>query len=386
MVPDNRYSYVSFSKPALDGDLDRLIGAAATWRPIEGRLITSFDLAGWSAVAEHELTPVPRPGSDTPRAVAEAILDVLLLDRYRRGPVENVRAYADDFLACITERVIAAAPVEIVIPSFPARPANPLTHLRTEPDLGEAAAFRRLAQIAAHVRLCYPPGVRFIICLDGRAYAPFYGYTWQSFAGYPRQLAALVERMGLTGTIDFVDLQSLVDARLEEFTALHHQVTAELRQEWAKPDYPFRDELVESMKLGTNSAAIHAAASKLVKFGEGDEQAVAAVRAMRAAIHTQAHATAFGYMCFLVTIRRLDLLGQRFPAALRGTVHPKPGQYSPYLVNERTRIVPWHGVAVLRPDGEVDCVYESEIYQHPQRYTAVYLDGEATPFYYEQKD
>ena len=80
----------------------------------------------------------------------------------------------------------------------------------------------------------------------------------------------------------------------------------------------------------------------------------------------------------------MELLARKFPDALRGTVHQKPGQYSPYLVRETTKIVPWHGVAVMRRDGGVDCVYESEIWEAPERYTAVFVDGEYTPFYYEE--
>lgn len=382
----NRYGYVSFSRPQLTSELDRLVESAARWRPVAGRTIERFDLRAWAGDrrARFDLTPAPRPDPRDPVAVAGAIVDVLLLDRYRRGPATNLLDVRADVEALIARRVEARAPLEIVIPSFPGRPSNPLTHVRAQPDLGEAAAFLRLWQISEHVRTFYDPGLRFVISLDGRAYAPFYGYTPQVFEPYPRDLRRLLDEMGVGDVVHLVDLQSLVDERADEFHALHAQVTDELTAQWADPDYAFRDELVESMKLGVNTAAIHAAAIKLVKYYDAAGDVTAAVARMREAVHSQAFATAFAYMCFLVTIKRMELLARRFPGALRGTVHPKPGQYSPYLVRETTKIVPWHGVAVMRPNGHVDCVYESEIFEAPERYTAVFVDGEYTPFYYEE--
>jgi pyoverdine/dityrosine biosynthesis protein Dit1 len=386
VTTSDRYGYVSFSRPQLSLELERLIESARGWRPIAGRTIESFDFAGWIEEARARFDFGP-PGSARPGdtwSAAAAVLDILLLDRYRRGPAEHVLASRQDFVARIAAFIQSGRPIEIVIPSFPGRPVNPLTHLRSQPDLGEAASFTRLWQMSEHVRTVHEPGLRFVISLDGRAYAPFYGYTAQLFEPYAGELRRLVDELGVGEAVQLVDLRSLVDERQEEFDALHATVAEELREDWARPDYAFRDELVDSMKLGTNTAAVHAAAIKLVKYYREGEDVAAAVQEMRRAVHEQAYGTAFAYMCFLVTIRRLDLLGRRFPGALRGTVHPKEGQYSPYLVNDSTKIVPWHGVAVRRPDGRVDSVYESEVLERPDRYTAVYIRGEHTPFYYEE--
>lgn len=140
------------------------------------------------------------------------------------------------------------------------------------------------------------------------------------------------------------------------------------------------------MKMGTNTVALNAAAVYLIKYLDPGQDVAELVTRMRAAVDGRARHTAFEYMVFLVTIRRMKLIENAFPDAIRGTVHPKPGQYSPYIVGKSTDIAPWHGVAVLRTDRSIDTVYESEIFSDPRRYTAVYVRGDYTPFYYEEKE
>jgi len=379
-----RYWYVSHTRPDLSHPVERLIEAARTWQPCTGRVIDEFDFEALSARARPPEAGTPAPRAD-PLDVAGGVLDILNLDRYRRGPAEHLEAERERLLPRLARRVEGGQPVRVVIPSFPGRPYNPITHQRVAPDLGEAYALVLLARISNHVATVHPPGVEFVICLDGRAYNPFYGYTDEADHQYPRDLQRFIDRLGVGRAVTLIDLQDLIDERAEEFEALRVQVRAELESEWRQPDYPFRDELIETMKLGTNTVALNAAVVHLVKYLEPGQDIGDLFRRMQDATYERARRTAFEYMAFLVTIRRLELIERRLPDAIRGTVHPKPGQYSPYLVSRATRIAPWHGVAVLRPDGEIDTVYESEVFADTARYTAVYLRGDYTPFLYEER-
>ncbi|PPG75867.1 hypothetical protein C5C23_09140 [Rathayibacter rathayi] len=80
----------------------------------------------------------------------------------------------------------------------------------------------------------------------------------------------------------------------------------------------------------------------------------------------------------------LDLIGAAFPTAIRGTVHPKPGQYSPRIKDPATRVNPWHGVAVETRDGRIVTRYEVQIYQDFERYEAVFIRGDDAPFFYRE--
>ena len=380
---DQKYSYVSYTRPDVTTSIDALVEATRTWRPLSGRIVDGFDFAGF--LARHAQPPDPleaRSGRGTRRSVAESVLDVLLLPQHCRSPEEHVRDQP-----AVTEKVEASVaagePVRVVIPSFPGRAYNPLTHQRVQPDLSEAYAFALLHRLSLHVKTVYEPGVHFVILLDGKAYNPFYGYTVEAEHQYPRDLQAIADALGVRETISIVDLQDLVDERAEEFAAVREDVLPEIEEHWNDEDNAFRDELIETMRLGTNTVAIHAALVQLVKWSDRGDVADL-IDAMRAAVDERARATAFAYMVFLVTIKRMDLIASVFPDAVRGTVHPKPGQYSPLLVHPTTTVAPWHGAAVVRRDGVVNTIYESKLYEDHDRYRGVYLEGEYTPFFYEE--
>lgn len=385
---DQKYSYVSYTRPDVTTSIEALIDATRGWRPIGGRVIERFDFPGFLAshTADLPLGDVVRPASPSVASVTDAIVDVLTRRDHMRGPVEDVRGNPE-VVGKIERCVADGLPVQVVIPSFPGRPCNPLTHQRVQPDLSEAYAFVRLHRIALDLRAVYEPGVTFVILLDGQVYNPFYGFPVEAEFQYPRDLEAQVRALGVEQTVSFVDLQDLVDERADEFAAVRAEVEPEIRAHWDDPVNPFRDELVETMRLGTNTVAVNAAAVQLVKWRDRDAdeyQAAKLIRAMQDAVEERARATAFAYMVFLVTLRRMDLIASAFPRAIRGTVHPKPGQYSPWLVHPSTTIAPWHGVAVIRPDGVVNTVYESKLYERHADYRGVYLEGEYTPFYYEE--
>lgn len=388
LLPDqDKYWYVSHTPQGLVHPVDRLIRAASEWEPCKGRIIDAFDFGLLSG----SFVPAPPvaevlPQSSDPADVASAVLDILNTSEYRRGPAEHLTDVKDQLLPQLVERIAVGEPVRIVIPSFPGRPYNPITHQRIAPDLGEAFAFALLNRISRHVSTVYAPGVQFIICLDGTVYNPFYGYTNEADHQYPVDLQKFIQELGANDAITIIDLQDLIDERHEEFVELRREVRKELTEDWSKEDYKFRDDLIETMKMGTNTVALNAAAVYLIKYLDPKQDVAALVTRMRAAVGGRARHTAFEYMAFLVTIRRMKLIESAFPDAIRGTVHPKPGQYSPYLVGKSTEIAPWHGVAVLRTDQSIDTLYESEIFSDPRRYTAVYVRGDYTPFYYEERE
>ena len=50
---DEKYSYVSFSRPDVSTSIEALIEASRTWRPLAGRIVESFDFPGFLA---HHIT------------------------------------------------------------------------------------------------------------------------------------------------------------------------------------------------------------------------------------------------------------------------------------------------------------------------------------------
>ncbi|OJG92803.1 hypothetical protein RV15_GL002748 [Enterococcus silesiacus] len=292
----------------------------------------------------------------------------------------------NEILDTIEQNIIANKAIPIILPAYPGRALNLLQRTRPEPDLGEVASFTRFALLTEHVEKYYDNGLKFIIILDGRAYSPFYGYTPESVRLYPRDLKKIAKKLDMETKIEFVDIQDLVDERIDEYNLIYSEAEKEIESKWNDPTYTFKEELIHSMKMGSNVAPINAAAMKFTKYYNSDDDTLAQVDQMRQAVTARSEYTAFKYMVFLVTITKMTLLKSKFSNAIRGTVHPKKGQYSPHLVNQFTSIVPWHGIAVLRNNGRVDSIYESFILEQPHKYTAVYLENEYTPFYYREND
>ena len=326
---DRKYSYVSYSRPDVSTSIESLIEAARTWRPLAGRIIENFDFSGFLQLHTRGLE-LPRPRGDGKPTVDE-VLEVLLRPEHCKSPEEHVRGQSA-VIDKIERSIEEGKPIRVVVPSFPGRPCSPLTHQRVQPELSEAYAFVLLHRIALLVQAVHAPGMHFVILLDGKAYNPFYGYTPEAEHQYPRDLQKLVDALGVRDSVSFVDLQDLVDERRDAFEAIRDEILPEIEEHWDEPDDGFRDELIESMRLGTNTVAINAAAVQLLKWSDVPD-APELIRAMREAVEERARATAFAYMVFLVTIRRMNLIDTVFPDAVRGTVHPKVGQYSPLLVH-----------------------------------------------------
>ncbi|NQX04920.1 L-tyrosine/L-tryptophan isonitrile synthase family protein [Rathayibacter sp. VKM Ac-2856] len=271
----------------------------------------------------------------------------------------------------------------MLLPSFAGRPHNPAAHRRVAPDLGELYALQLLKNISTAVSQVHRPGVLFTLVLDGRAYRPFYGYSDDEAMPYSSHLQRHIDLIGARGRLQIVDMHDLMTARRGELDEIDEKVRREVAATWDDQSFGHRKDLVRALRQGTETTAISAAFIELTK--SGDIEGVDAQALLREAVEIvgeRAEHTAFEYAVLLTKLRELDVLGAAFPQAVRGTVHPKPGQYSPRIKNPATRISPWHGVAIRTPSGEIRTEYESRIYQEFESYEGVFIAGDEAPFFY----
>lgn len=377
-----KYHYISYSKLPISSQIDSLINASLSWEYVKGRCIDEFDFKKWKESARSRFDfIIPSCTKLMKTDIAKAIFQILISDKYRKGPVENILSHQKIFLEMIEDRVRQNEPIEIIIPSFPGRPSNLLKRTRAQPGLSELASLTRFWELSEHIKTVYNPGLRCIICLDGRPYYPIYGYTPQGADPYINDLKRFISKMKIADSVLLVDLFDLVQEREKEFKEIHPSVVDELKSDWESSRFNSKEELIETMKLGANMAPLDIVALKLIKFHGFDFDEV--IPRVQKAVFERAKKTAFNYMVFLVTIKRMNLLQKKFPFAIRGTVHPKSCQYSPHFIDQFNEIPPWHGVAIVNLDGRISCVCENEVLENPDRYTAVYLKGEYEPFYYE---
>ncbi|MFP3465860.1 L-tyrosine/L-tryptophan isonitrile synthase family protein [Leifsonia sp. SIMBA_070] len=357
----------------------KLLEAARRWTSIPSRTIPRFDVDAFQA--QHGLADFSVSGS----ATANEIVGVLNHPRFRKGKEADLLDPAGDALRKLDRVLRVGAPVEIVLPSFAGRPHNPAAHRRVSPDLGELYALQLLKNILDAVKHVYPPGLLFTLILDGRAYRPFYGYSDDEAMTYGADLEKLIGLLGARGQIRTVDLQDLIAARSSELEAMDTEARHAVRTLWDSPSFAARSDLVRALRQGTNTVAISSALSELYKSGRWSHVDLAAFFAEAEDItRERAEHTAFEYAVLMTKLKAADVIGSAFWGALRGTVHPKPSQYSPRIADPATTISPWHGVGIARQDGRIITEYEAVVYQDFEKYRAVFVAGDDAPFYYEE--
>lgn len=176
-----------------------------------------------------------------------------------------------------------------------------------------------------------------------------------------------------------------MSARASELSDIDERVRSSISEKWTDKSFPQRAHLIRALRQGTETTAISSALIEMYKSGDSFPISVQDFADQAELIvQERAEHTAFEYAVLMTKLRELDVIGRAFPQAIRGTVHPKPGQYAPILKNVRTIISPWHGVAILTASGEIVTEYESMIFQEFERFRAVYIYGDEAPFYYEE--
>lgn len=373
------FAHVSYTPAGWRADPWKLLDAARRWRPIDSRTVARFDVQHFQA----------RHGLDHSCVAegtgAEAVVAVLNHPRFRKGPEDHVLQPSGGVLAKIDRAMRAGAPIEIVLPSFAGRPHNPAAHRRVSPDLGELYALQRLKNVSDAVRRLYSPGVLFTLILDGRAYRPFYGYSDDEAIPYGSNLEAQIDLLGARGQLRTVDMHDLMESRKRDLDAVDIEARNEVHRAWNSGQLRERADLVRALRQGTETTAISAALIELYKSGSHrDVDIERFIADADGVVQQRAERTAFEYAVLMTKLRKVNLIGSSFHGAIRGTVHPKPGQYSPRLADSRTTISPWHGVAIQEPDGSIVTQYEAAVYQDFEDYTAVFVQGDEAPFFYEK--
>ncbi|WHT15906.1 isocyanide synthase family protein [Crossiella sp. CA-258035] len=236
------------------------------------------------------------------------------------------------------DAISANRPIQFVLPAFPVKSPNREKVLGHLPDLAEELAVTFLDELCAELAEVYPPGVRLTICSDGRVFGDLIGVPDEHITAYQHEMAALIsatgaDRLALYTLDDYapgaspVSLRDLLD---REYTEPLSCLRAKVR---ADPD-------LRAMYLG------------LVRFLLEDRYGPD-YTGTRAALQRESRHRAYGV---LARSRAWgELVGARFPAAVRLSIHPQPcGSAKLGLLLGRTPdawLTPWHAVAVHEPGG-----------------------------------
>lgn len=281
--------------------------------------------------------------STSPGRLATRVLELVLIHQRKAGndgpcglgPCPRcLSAHLPPVIRAIAEN----RPIQFVLPAFPAKSPNRNKVLGHLPDLAEELAITFLDQLCADLAEVHPPGVRLTICSDGRVFGDLIGVPDEAITAYQDEMAALV-RGTSSGALDLytlddyapgsdpVSLRELLD---REYTEPLAEIRARVR---ADPD-------LRTMYLG------------LVRFLVEDRHGPG-YTGTRSALQRESRRRAYGV---LARSRAWgELVGARFPEAVRLSIHPQPcGAAKLGLLLGRTPdawLTPWHAVAVRERTG-----------------------------------
>jgi pyoverdine/dityrosine biosynthesis protein Dit1 len=236
------------------------------------------------------------------------------------------------------QRFLAAnAPIHFLLPAFPARSANPRKVLSPLPDMGEELALRFLQSVCDEVRELYPPGARITICSDGRVFNDLVGVRDEDVTAYQRDIAALIRAVPAPA----LDLFDLDDVFAEpDFAAVRHR----LCRDHAEP--------LEVVVSRVRNFDLHRQQFNGIHRFLFEDLVVRSPGASRTQVRN--HSKELAYQVIRRSQAWSRLIAQRFPDALRLSIHPQHPHAEKIGIlltpAEDNWLTPWHGVAVRAGD------------------------------------
>lgn len=321
------------------------------------------------------------------KTIAEKVLSILLNSNVRRGPLAKIEPFIPEFLSKIRYFTDRNLPIQLVLPSLPHKKLNPITtgHTIDFIDLGDYLCIQQLKNIILSIQRFYSAGARITLLPDGITLAHLFAENdLNGVTSYSNKLQEVMKELGISELIDVRDLNELF--LLEpDFGRIKDRIKKQLL-ELAKED----------LTISKGMVILQKAMLFNVPFRHSIEDHMKIMKIpfdkMPIEISEQLKYAAFEYTAILLTMKKLNIIKGTFPNALRTSVHDKVTSNFPLnLINNTSLIFPYNGIPVvrtgklkkngnMRKSTRIMRLYE--IYKYPSA-TAVYLEGQKEPFYYE---
>ena len=284
---------------------------------------------------------------------SENILSEIM--KYRRMPIKQKLCADSKCSKCsITHlpKIISAVrnqkPVTFVLPAFPGKSPNANKVLGHMPDLAEKLSLSFLGDLCERIKKIYLPGIKIIICSDGRVFSDVVGMGEIHVTAYQVELDKLINEMSLKDISIFN-----LDHVYKNFSFV--QMRDELMKTYSKSSEFLKHKIRSGAKSGATSEEIEANRMYrgITRF-LFEDSLFPGQKKSRAAIQRDAKLRAYE------VIRRSnawsDLIEELFPEAVRLSIHPQACDSKKIgirLVGNESWMTPWHGVAMETPEGHV---------------------------------
>lgn len=248
----------------------------------------------------------------------------------------------------IISKVKGNKPVTFVLPAFPGKSPNPEKVLGTLPDHAERLSLNFLGTLCQRIKKYYLPGIKIILCSDGRVFSDVVGMKESNVTAYQIELDRLIESMSLSDISTF---------NLDDF---YKEVNfGQMRNELMSCYGNSLDFLKYKVRNGrkTSASSDEQEANRMycgiTRFLFEDSMYTGQTKS-RSAIQKESRTKAYE------VIRRSnawsELITERFPDSVRLSIHPQTcgaKKLGICLIRNETWMTPWHGVAVETKEGYV---------------------------------
>jgi pyoverdine/dityrosine biosynthesis protein Dit1 len=287
--------------------------------------------------------------TETARAILKEVMN------FRRVPKSSDLCGGFDCQDCsslhlpkIISAVRANQPVTFVLPSFPGKSPNLEKVLGPLPDFAEQLALNFLGNLCRRIKSYYTPGIKIVLCSDGRVFSDVVGMKDIHVTAYQMGLKNLIETMGLNDLMTFSLEDFYKDLSFTQMVdeVMHHYGSTlyDLKQKIHKGAAPFP--LAEEQEA-------HRMFCGVTRFLFEDSLFQGQTKS-RSALQKEARTKAYEL------IRRSNawgaLIAERFPDAVRLSIHPQTcgsKKLGIRLIDNESWMTPWHGVAVETSSGYV---------------------------------
>ena len=348
-------------------------------------VVVGEELLNDTSLRDHLLSNDVQISSAETGDVASDVLSIFSDPEILFGNPSFIRTNREAWLEKIRWFTDAGRPIDFVTMAFAYKMSNPLKTDRLAPDAGEALMLRRLQSVLDGVERVYAPGARLTILEEG-ILGRCLGADPARIAAYRVGIEPIVEVSGIDRErIGFHSLDDMV-AEIPNFEARWIFEQERLRELFDSGD-PATVEAHRQVTSGSRTS---------VPTGDFDPEVLVAaydpaqndpaLRYVREYLDKVAHRQFFAYRALLSLRDTTGYLARLRPNALKLTVSPKPENLAVVPINTATRILPYHGVPVLRADGTWTIGYLSELGEDYAGLTALRLVGDydEAPFAYRE--
>lgn len=267
---------------------------------------------------------------------------------YRRIPKINESCGGSNCSKCVSlylPKILYAVkmnqPITFVLPAFPGKSPNPNKVLGPLPDYAEQLSLKFLGELCNQIKKYYLPGMKIILCSDGRVFSDIIGMSEENITAYQMELSKLIAELSLNDITTF---------NLDEFYGKTNftQMRDMLMKNYGKS----LDNLKCHIRNGAQALSTpeELEANRIfcgiTRFLFEDSIYPGQTKA-RSVIQKESRLKAYE------VIRRSnawsELIAEHFPLAVRLSIHPQScgsKKLGIRLIGNESWMTPWHGVVV----------------------------------------